>query len=234
MDKQQQVRDFLESKVKEKGLSLNALSLKLGKNATYLFHFVKRNSPRRLDETTRRKLAQLLDVNEQDLCDFALPSGIIPDKLSTLSNFFNFNKNKNEDIIAIDVIDMDGPNKGKFEHVRKNIIGKHLMTVDLLKEYSVYHPENVVILKVAGDSMSPTVLSGDLIWIDMTYSVPSTDGIYVLNTAGDIAIRRIQTNPFDNSLDISSDNKSYRSFKVTDCKSLNICGKVIALTHKLS
>ena len=101
MDKQQQVRDFLEKSVKEKGFSLNSLSLKLGKNSTYLFHFIKRHSPRRLDETTRRKLAQLLDVSEQDLCDFPLPGSLIQDKLSTISNLFNFGKNKGENFVAL-------------------------------------------------------------------------------------------------------------------------------------
>ena len=87
MDRQQQVRDFLENTIKEKGFSLNSLSLKIGKNSTYLFHFIKRNSPRRLDETARRQLAQILNVAEQDLCDFTLPTSVIPDKLNTLSTF---------------------------------------------------------------------------------------------------------------------------------------------------
>lgn len=230
----QQVRDFLENTVKEKGLSLNALSLKLGKNPTYLFHFVKRNSPKRLDENTRRKLAAILDVPEQNLCDFPLPSSIIQDKFSTISNLFNFNKAKETELVAIDVIDMDGEKKGKFEHVKQNIIGQEFMTKDVLHAYTSAKPENIKIVKVAGDAMAPTIVNGDMIWIDQTHSVPTSDGIYLINTNSDVLLRRLQINPFDNSVEVSSDNKLYRSFTINDLKLLNICGKVIFISHRLS
>lgn len=233
MDRQQQVRDFLENTIKEKGFSLNSLSLKIGKNSTYLFHFIKRNSPRRLDETARRQLAQILNVAEQDLCDFTLPTSVIPDKLNTLSNFFGFGKNQTSDIVSIDVLDMAGPHKGRFEQIKKNIIGKHFLSKDLLTEYSSAQPENLKILKSIGDAMSPTIISGDLLWVDLSYNVPSSDGIYVLNTNGDTVIRRLQINPFDSSIEVSADNKTYKSYNIGDCKNLNICGKVISITHKI-
>lgn len=233
MDRQQQVRDFLENTIKEKGFSLNSLSLKIGKNSTYLFHFIKRNSPRRLDETARRQLAQILDVAEQDLCDFTLPTSVIPDKLSTLSNFFSFGKNQTNDLVSIDVLDMAGPYKGRFEQIKKNIIGKHFLSKDLLTEYSSAQAEDLKIVKFIGDTMLPTIASGDLLWIDMSYNFPSSDGIYILNTNGDTVVRRLQINPFDSSIEVSADNKAYKSYNISDCKNLNICGKVISITHKL-
>ncbi len=234
MDKQQQVRDFLELKVKEKGFSLNALSLKLGKNSTYLFHFVKRHSPRRLDETARRKLAQILDVSEQDLCDFPLPNTVIQDKFSAISSLFNFGAGKEEKMVAIEVIDMDGSYKGRFEVLRKNVIGREFMTPEVFALYSNVAPEHIKILKAAGDSMTPTINSGDLLWLDTSCSIPANDGIYLLNTAGDAVIKRLQLNPFDNSVEVSSDNKAYKSFNIKDIKSLNICGKIIFIAHRLA
>lgn len=234
MDKQQQVRDFLENTAKEKGFSLNSLSLRLGKNSTYLFHFIKRHSPKRLDETTRRQLAQILDVSEQDLCDFPLPSSIIQDKFSTISNLFNFGKNKAEDLIAIDVIDMDGANKGRFEQIKNNLVGQEFMTPEVFSLYTSAKPEHIKILRAGGESMSPTINPGDLIWLDTSYSTPTADGLYLLNTSGDVVIKRLQINPFDNSIEISSDNKAYKSFTLSDYKSLNICGKIIFIAHKLA
>lgn len=234
MDKQQQVRDFLENTAKEKGFSLNSLSLQLGKNSTYLFHFIKRHSPKRLDEPTRRQLAQILNVSEQDLCDFPLPSSIIQDKFSTISSLFNFGKNKAEDLVAIDVIDMDGPNKGRFEQIKKNLIGQELMSPEVFSVYTTAQPENIKILKASGESMSPTINPGDLLWLDTSYSMPSSDGIYLLNTTGDTVIKRLQINPFDNSIEVSSDNKAYKTFNITNYKNLNICGKIIFIAHKLA
>ncbi|MBE6454706.1 MAG: S24 family peptidase [Alphaproteobacteria bacterium] len=234
MDKQQQIRDFLENKIKEKGMSLNSLSLKLGKNSTYLFHFIKRKSPKRLDETARRKLALILEVSEQELCDFPLPSSIIQDKFSTISNLFNFGKTNTSDIVAIDVVDMDGPNKGRFEKVKNNIVGQEFMTSDVVKMYTSSDPRNIKIIKVSGEAMAPTINHGDIVWLDMSYSTPVSDGVYIINTAGDVVIRRLQINPFDNSIEVSADNKAYKAFNITDYKSLNICGKVVFISRRMS
>ena len=233
MNKLQEVRVFLENTIKEKGFSLNALSLQLGKNSTYLFHFLKRNSPKRLDENTRRKLARILEVDEQSLCDFPLPNTVIQDKLSTLTNFFNFSKQDHTQMVSIDVIDMDGSNKGRFEQIKKNIIGKEILSRELLAHYSSADPNNLMIFKVVGDAMSPSINPGDFVWVDLSYSIPSSDGIYMISTNSDTIIRRIQINPFDNSADISSDNPSYKTINVKDIKSLNICGKICYLAHKL-
>lgn len=233
MDKLQEVRNFLENTVKEKGFSLNALSLQLGKNSTYLFHFIKRNSPKRLDENTRRNLAKILNVDEQSLCDFPLPNSLIQDKLSSLTSLFNFSKQNSAQMIGIDVVDMGGENKGRFEQIKKNIIGKEVLSRELLNHYCATAPENIMIFKVVGDAMSPTINSGDFVWVDLSYSVPASDGIYMISTNSDTIIRRIQINPFDNSADISSDNKSYKPINIKDIKSLNICGKVCFLAHKL-
>ena len=234
MDKLQEVRVFLENKIKEKGLSLNALSLQLGKNSTYLFHFVKRKSPKRLDENTRRKLAKILDVEEQCLCDFPLPNTLVQDKLSTLTNLFNFSKSGySAKMSAIDVIDMGGNHKGRFEQLKKNIIGKQIFSDELLELYCSTHAENVKIFKVIGDAMVPTINPDDLVWVDISYNIPASDGIYMISTNSDTIIRRIQINPFDNTADISADNTSYKSINVKDINSLNICGKICCITHKI-
>ena len=83
-----------------------------------------------MDENTRRKLARILDVNEQDLCDFPLPNNLIQDKFSALTSFFNFSKTGNSEMIAIDVIDMNGEKKGKFDQIKQNLIGKEIITKD--------------------------------------------------------------------------------------------------------
>lgn len=233
MDRQQEVRDFLDARIKEKGLSLNSLSLRLGKNPTYLFHFIKRHSPRRLDETARRQLAQILDVPEQSLCDFQIPSGVIQDKLSTLTNLFGFGRQKTDDLVALDVIDMDGARKGRFEAVKTNLIGQEMMSKDVFAAYSKANPETIKILKVSGDAMSPNINSGDIVWLDTSYVSPASDGIYLLNTAGDCLIRRIQINPFDSSVEVSADNNAYKSFKMTNIKELEVCGKIVFAAHRL-
>ena len=50
-----------------RGASLAQLSGLIGRNATYLQQFVKKGSPRKLEETDRRTLARFLGVDEAEL-----------------------------------------------------------------------------------------------------------------------------------------------------------------------
>lgn len=64
MDK---VREFLRSKLEERGLKMAAVSRDLGRNPTYIQQFLTKGSPRDLPENDRRKLAKILDVPEAAL-----------------------------------------------------------------------------------------------------------------------------------------------------------------------
>lgn len=53
--------------------------------------------------------------------------------------------------------------------------------------------DRVVILETQGDSMSPTILSGDRVIVDMRHVTPSPDGIYALRDGyGTIVVKRLQ------------------------------------------
>ena len=69
MEKIYEVKNRVKKLVEERGFSYNYLSLKFGKNPTYLQKYVKEKSPKRLDEEFRKKLAIELGVDEQELTD---------------------------------------------------------------------------------------------------------------------------------------------------------------------
>lgn len=68
----EETKKHVKELVDKKGYSYNFLSIKLGKNQTYLQKFIKEKSPRRLDEDFRKKLASFLMVDEQELTDIPL------------------------------------------------------------------------------------------------------------------------------------------------------------------
>ena len=51
----------------ERGVSLTQLSVMIGRNSTYLQQFVRKGSPRKLEEVDRRTLARFLGVDEVEL-----------------------------------------------------------------------------------------------------------------------------------------------------------------------
>ena len=59
------IREHIDEIIKQKGFSYNKLSILIGKQQSYMFQFIKRKTPKRLDEVTRRQLAEILDVDDR-------------------------------------------------------------------------------------------------------------------------------------------------------------------------
>ncbi len=90
---------------------------------------------------------------------------------------------------------------------------------------------DMVLIKVAGDSMEPTLLAGDLVLVDRgrNYFDPQ-GGIYAIALDDIIMVKRIQM--LDDQVRIISDNKKYEVFEVPADK-VKINGKVIWFAREL-
>ncbi len=75
------VRTILDRLIQERGSDYTAISRLLGRNAAYIQQFIRRGSPRKLDEDDRRKLARFFGVEETILGGQAAP---LRDPLSIL------------------------------------------------------------------------------------------------------------------------------------------------------
>lgn len=91
--------------------------------------------------------------------------------------------------------------------------------------------KNMVLVKVSGDSMEPTLLNGDLVLVDRgrNYLEPQ-GGVYAIALDDVIMIKRIQ--PIGDRVKIISDNKMYEPFEVT-VDQVKINGKVIWFAREL-
>jgi len=71
-------------------------------------------------------------------------------------------------------------------------------------------PDSLFLLEMAGDSMSPTILPGELMLVRQGAEIPAHDGIHVLRMGGAIQVRRLQwLSP--NELEVLPDNPLYKS-----------------------
>jgi phage repressor protein C with HTH and peptisase S24 domain len=83
------------------------------------------------------------------------------------------------------------------------------------------------LIKVSGDSMEPTLLSGDLVLVDHSRTtVTHQGGIYAIAIGNEIMIKRIQVLFPPNKLRILSDNSHYEPIDA-DPDQVKINGKVI-------
>lgn len=88
--------------------------------------------------------------------------------------------------------------------------------------------QDLVLLDVKGDSMSPTLNDGDIILVDMGSARLEDSAIYVIEFDDVLLVKRIQRK-FDGSVVIKSDNPIYESEVISreGVESLRIAGRVI-------
>lgn len=63
------VAELLEKRLRERGITLKAASLHVGRNHAYLQQFIERGVPKKLPEDVRHGLAALLRIDEMELKD---------------------------------------------------------------------------------------------------------------------------------------------------------------------
>jgi phage repressor protein C with HTH and peptisase S24 domain len=79
-------------------------------------------------------------------------------------------------------------------------------------------------LQVEGDSMTPTLNSGDWALADTSQNYISSDGLYLIRMASGLAVKRIQSGL--NDITIKSDNPAYKDITAA-VGEVSILGKVI-------
>lgn len=154
----------------------------------------------------------------------------ICDSFSVSPNFL-YDRESNltipSDIVKIDVLDVSACCGNGITNISENVIGHQFVSKNLLKEFTFTAPENIKIIRAVGDSMIPTINPQDMIWIDMSVKEPSSDGLYLLTVGQDLMIKRIQINPFNNQVQVKSDNPAYAPILLNDYKEISCIGKVI-------
>lgn len=89
------------------------------------------------------------------------------------------------------------------------------------------NPENMSLIRATGDSMEPTLKSGDIVLIDHNRNeVDPHGGIYAIVVDGEVMIKRLQILYPSKKIKIINDNSKYESTDV-DSAHLKISGKLI-------
>ncbi len=90
------------------------------------------------------------------------------------------------------------------------------------------NPKNMSLIRVTGDSMEPTLWSGDIVLVDHNRSfIDPQGGIYAIHVDGEIMIKRLQLIFTTKKLMIISDNKDKYQPIEAETEQIHINGKVI-------
>jgi SOS-response transcriptional repressor LexA len=92
-----------------------------------------------------------------------------------------------------------------------------------IEDYSPYRAEElkrlasrldtVVELEVAGDSMTPTLLPGERVLVDMNKALEVKDGVWAVRIDNALLVKRLQRRP-GNVIRVLSDNAAYEPYEV--------------------
>ena len=186
-----------------RGASLSALSRMIGKNASYLQQFVRKGSPRRLEELDRARLARFLGVEEREL-----------GKTEEISSATWLDVPR----LAIGASAGAGALAGEevaFDTIRFSSRWLRAMGLD---------QEMLSVIAVTGDSMEPTLRDGDEILVDRT-ARPLHDGVHVVRSGDTLLVKRVETGP-GGRITLLSDNPAYRPI---DCQlgEVEVIGRVV-------
>ena len=206
----------LERLCLERGEDFAGLSRMLGRNPAYIQQYVRRGVPRRLKEEDRRKLARYFGVTESVLGG--------PEEHNGEGGLVSVNRHP----VSVSA----GPGA-----VPGGELGKPYFAFDerWLKSLTATPPSNLSIVRVQGDSMSPTLNAGDDILVDLADCEDRLrDGIYVLRIDDALVVKRLALSPRGGRATIQSDNPAYPDWPDCDIGEMHCIGRVIWSGRKVA
>lgn len=162
----------------DRGVSLAALSELLGRNPSYLQQFIRKGSPRKLEEQDRATLARFLGVNEEELREAQENSYAKPLRRRDSGEWV--------DVPRLDLGASAGPGRvaggeAAFDAFR--------FSRRWLEEQGLARAQ-LSAIRVEGDSMEPLLNDGDEILVDCAPR-PFRDGIHVVRLGDTLMVKRV-------------------------------------------
>lgn len=210
----EKARLFLGEIIADRGITYADVSRLIGRNHAYIQQFIKRGSPRRLDEQDRRVIARHFGVAEHLLSGFPPP----PKEYSSISS--------PPKSVLLPKLSLGGSaGVGTLDQDERSV---DAVAVDTRWLISIgVQPSHVSVLRVDGEAMAPTLRHGDDIMVDHSDNMARLrDGLYLLRLDDMLMIKRIAMGRRRGMFSIVSDNNLYPSWGEMDLKLITVVGRV--------
>lgn len=205
----------LQRLIEERREEYAALSRLIGRNAAYIQQYIKRGTPKRLNESDRRTLASYFGVSE------TLLGGPQEDEKAEMVS-----------VPVIDVYASAGFGAHNDVEGKRGAVG---FDPKWLRELARGPTDGLSIIRVKGDSMAPTLADGDEVIVDRKDGAGRLrDGIYVLRIDDSLMVKRLARRPSGRGVSVRSDNPDYPSWQNIDPSRINIVGRVLWYGRKLA
>ena len=196
-----------------RGVSLSSLSEMLGRNPSYLQQFIRKGSPRKLEEGDRATLAQFFGVGEGELSESALvkDKSYAPVKRA-LTDYI--------DVPRLAIGASAGP--GALPDAEE-AFDAFKFSRRWLEEQGLEGAQ-LSAITVEGDSMEPLLNDGDEILVDRSPR-PFRDGVHVVRLGDTLMVKRVAS-AGGGRFALLSQNLAYPPVNV-EAEELEIIGRVV-------
>lgn len=184
------VRSRLLELARERRVSLASLSEMLGRNPSYLQQFIRKRSPRKLEEGDRQMLAEFFGIAESELREDS--SGVREKSLAA-------------PLSRAAPLPLSSPDGAAFVDIPRLAIGASagpgaltaaeaaFDTIRFSRRWLAeqgFEARQLSAIRVEGDSMEPLLNDGDEILVDRTPR-PFRDGIHVVRLGDSLMVKRV-------------------------------------------
>ncbi|QFT78360.1 S24 family peptidase [Erythrobacter sp. THAF29] len=206
-------RERLLELAREKGASLSRLSEMIGRNAAYLQQFIKRGTPKKLEEGDRRRLAQFFGIDEGEI-------GGSTGKENSYASTSAGSESSYVEVPRLDIGASAGPGalpsgEAPFDAFR--------FSRRWLSEQGLANAQ-LSAITVEGDSMEPLLNDGDEILVDRAPR-PFRDGIHVVRVGDTLMVKRVAS-AGAGQVSLLSQNLAYPPVNVA-AEDVEIIGRVV-------
>lgn len=203
-------RRALDELIQKRGCNYSEISRLLGRNAAYIQQYIRRGSPRQLDEQDRAVLARFFGVDETIL-------GAPPRRAGPVVELA---------LVPILEVEASAGHGALAEMESKS--AQFGFDEKWLRRLTASKASNLSIIGVLGDSMEPTLHDGDEVLVDLADGQSRVrDGIYVLRMDDMLSVKRIAIEPQGKRVSVLSDNPTFPSWHGLEKRTLNIVGRVL-------
>lgn len=211
-----EAREALDRLIIERRVKYSGISRLLGRNTSYIQQYLKKGSPRHLDERDRGILARFFGVDEALLGGPIRRSGPVVD------------------LVQVPILDVEASaGHGALAEMEAKS-AQFGFDPGWLRKLTASKSPSLSIIGVRGDSMEPTLSDGDDVLVDLgDNQARLRDGIYVLRMNDTLAVKRVALEPQGRKVSVVSDNPAYPTWNGLDRRTVHIVGRVLWFGRKL-
>lgn len=206
----------IETAIRKKGIKKMDLAQDLGVQQASVTGWVKNG------RISKENFNKILDY----FSDVVSPEHFGVDNIILKNQFDKLDDDK----ISFDLLDVTATaGKGYYNEDFPETVQKVIFKLDWAKKNIGSNLRNIHLITAKGDSMEPTIKSGDILFVDSTVQFYNGEGIYVISDENGVKVKRLQSRTGSGGMNIISDNSRYKIEQLNreEWEHVRVCGRVV-------